>query len=93
MTIARFKDLCLDAGDPARLGAFWAAALGRVWEAQDNGDGLLNGPTPRHTIWINQVPEDKTVKNRVHLDVYARDLADLEALGATIVEPRHGTRT
>jgi hypothetical protein len=93
MTMARFKDLCLDAGDPARLGAFWAAVLDRRWEAQAGGDGLLTGPTPRHTIWVNRVPETKTVKHRVHLDIYARDLADLEALGATVVEPRHGTRT
>jgi hypothetical protein len=93
MAIARFKDLCLDAGDQARLGSFWAAVLGRVWEAQENGDGLLKGPTPRHKIWINRVPEAKTVKHRVHLDIYARDLAGLEAFGATIVEPRHGTRT
>jgi hypothetical protein len=93
MAIARFKDLCLDAGGPARLGAFWAAVLGRTWEAQDNGEGLLTGPTPHHTIWVNQVSEAKTAKHRVHLDIYARDLADLEALGATIVEPQHGTRT
>jgi Glyoxalase-like domain len=92
MAVARFKDLCLDAGDPARLGAFWASVLGRTWEAQDGGDGLLTGRTPRHTIWVNRVPEAKTVKRRVHLDIYARDLADLQALGATVVEPRHGTR-
>jgi hypothetical protein len=92
MAIARFKDLCLDAVDPARLGSFWAAALGRHWEIQDDGDGLLTGPTPRHTIWVNRVPEGKTVKHRVHLDIYVRDLASLEALGATVVEPRHGTR-
>jgi hypothetical protein len=92
MAIALFKDLCLDAGDPARLGAFWAAALGRAWQAQDDGDGLLTGPTPQHTIWVNRVPEPKTVKHRVHLDIYARDLADLEALGATVVEPQNGTR-
>jgi hypothetical protein len=88
MAIARFKDLCLDAGDPARLGAFWAAVLGRTWQAQENGDGQLTGPTPEDTIWVNQVPEPKTVKHRVHLDIYARDLAGLEELGATIVEPR-----
>jgi hypothetical protein len=92
MVIARFKDLCLDAGDPARLGAFWAAVLGRTGEAQDDGDGLLTGPTPQHAIWVNRVPEAKTVKHRVHFDIYARDLADLEALGATIVEPQNGTR-
>ncbi len=93
MAIARFKDLCMDAGDPARLGTFWAAVLGRTWEATDNGGGLLTGPAPQHTIWVSRVPEAKTVKHRVHLDIYARDLADLEALGATIVEPQHGTRT
>ena len=93
MAIARFKDLCLDAGDPARLGAFWASVLGRTWEAQDDGDGLLTGPTPQHTIWINRVPEAKSVKHRVGLDTYARDLAGLRALGATVVEPRHGTRS
>jgi hypothetical protein len=91
MAIARFKDLCLDAGSPARLGAFWAAALGRAWQEQEpGGDGLLTGPTPQHTIWVNRVPEAKSVKQRVHLDIYARELAGLEALGATIVTPRHG---
>jgi Glyoxalase-like domain len=77
MAIARFKDLCVDAGDPARLGPFWASLLGLAWEAQDDGDGVLTGPTPQHTIWVNRVPEPKTVKHRVHLDVHARDLADL----------------
>ena len=71
MAIARFKDLCLDAGGPARLGAFWASVLGRTWEAEDGG-GLLTGPTPQHTIWVNRVPEGKAVKHRVHLDIYAR---------------------
>jgi hypothetical protein len=93
MAIARFKDLCLDANDPARLGVFWAAVLGRTWEAKDNGDGLMTGPTPQHTIWVNRVPEAKTVKHRVHLDIFAGDLASLEALGATIVEPQDGKRT
>ena len=55
MAIARFKGLCLDAGDPARLGVFWAAVLGRTWAAEGNGDGLVTGPTPQHTIWVNRV--------------------------------------
>jgi hypothetical protein len=92
VALARFRDLCLDAADPARLGAFWAAVLGRTWEAKEDGGGLLTGPTPQHTIWINRVPEPKTVKHRVHFDVYATGLASLEALGAAIVEPRHGDR-
>ena len=93
MAIARYKDLCLDAGDQARLGVFWAGALGLTWQVRDGGVGLLTGPTKRHAIWVNNVPEPRTVKNRVHLDVYARDLADLQALGATVREPRSGKRT
>jgi len=93
MPIARFKDLCIDADDPARLGLFWAGVLNRIWEPQEDGAGLIPGPTPQHTIWINQVPEAKSVKNRVHLDIFAADLADLEALGATVLEPLHGRRT
>jgi len=93
MAIARFKDLCVDASDPARLGAFWAGVLDRTWEPKEDGAGLISGPTPQHTIWINQVPEPASVKQRVHLDIYATDLADLEALGGTVVEPLHGSRT
>jgi predicted enzyme related to lactoylglutathione lyase len=92
MPIAEFKDLCLDAVDPARLGQFYAAVLGRTWEVDEAGEHLLRGPTPQHTIWINKVQEEKTVKHRVHLDVYARDLAGLTALGATVLEPQPGTR-
>jgi hypothetical protein len=87
MVIARFKDLCLDAGHVTRFGEFWAAVLDRAWAPKDDGDGVVTGPTPGHTIWVNAVPEPKTAKNRVHLDVHARSLAGLEALGATVVEP------
>lgn len=92
MALARFKDLCMDAADTTRLGEFWAAVLDRSWELDDEGDGLLRGPTDRHTIWISQVPEPKAVKNRVHLDIYARSLADLEALGSTVVRPEGDDR-
>ena len=87
MAIAQFKDLVLDAVDAARLGTFWGSALGQTWHPQDNGDGSLSGPTPQHTIWINQVAEPLTVKNRVHFDIYATDLAGLEQLGATVLQP------
>jgi hypothetical protein len=87
MSVARFKDLCLDAGDVGRCGEFWAAALGLDWRTMDDGDAVLTGRTPGHTIWVNRVPEPKTAKNRVHLDIYARSIAGLEALGATVIEP------
>jgi hypothetical protein len=85
MPLARFKDLCLDATDAARLGTFWAEVLGLTWHPQQGDDGELRGATPQRTIWINRVPEPKTVKNRVHLDIYARRLADLTVLGSAVV--------
>jgi hypothetical protein len=87
MAIAQFKDLVLDATDASRLGAFWGRVLDREWQPQGNGDGLLTGATPEHTIWINQVPEPLAVKNRVHFDIYATSLTELEQLGATVVRP------
>ena len=89
MARARFKDLCIDAADPARLGRFWAQALGLAWEGDGDGfDGVLRGPSPRHTIWVNRVPEPKTVKNRIHWDVTVSDVRDLIDAGATLLRPR-----
>ncbi|MGW5716232.1 VOC family protein [Amycolatopsis sp. NPDC003865] len=38
-------------------------------------------------MWLNPVPEPKTGKNRMHLDVLG-DKAELLALGATVVRER-----
>lgn len=87
MALARFKDLCLDASDAVLLGEFWASVLARRFESHPDGDGAVLGPTPEHTVWINVVPEAKSVKQRVHLDIYAASLEELERLGATVLEP------
>jgi len=92
MAVARFKKLCVDANDPARLGMFWAQTLGRRWQAWENGEGGVFGPTPQHTVWFNRVPEPKTVKHRVHLDIYATSLTDLEKLGSPVVLPEGDDR-
>src|SRR5947208_685179 len=86
MALVRFKDLCMDAADPARLGRFWADLLGLELHLHDDGDAHLTGPTPQHTIWVNRVPEPRTVKHRMHLDVNAASVADVERLGATVVD-------
>jgi hypothetical protein len=77
-----FKDLCVDAVDPVRLGTFLAAVLGRDLSRRDDGIVVLTGPTPRHTVWLAPVPEPVTVKQRVHLDVHAGDVDAVLALGA-----------
>jgi hypothetical protein len=88
MALAEFRKLCVDATEPHRLGPWWSEVLGLEWRAYDHGEGGAFGATQGHTVWFNRVPEPKTVKHRVHLDIYTRSLADVEAVGATVVEPQ-----
>ena len=70
-----------DCAEAATLAQFWADVLGRrVAEDATSehavllpGDGDTSGPR----ITFNQVPEPKTVKNRLHLDVIS-DTFDAE---------------
>jgi catechol 2,3-dioxygenase-like lactoylglutathione lyase family enzyme len=81
--LATYKDLCIDAADPGRMGEFWAAVLGLRFDRLPDDDVVLRGPTEQHTVWVNRVPEPRTVKQRVHLDVHARTTDDVLAAGAT----------
>ena len=51
----------IDAVDTAAMGRFWAVAL-QLDLQLDDGAARLVGPTPRHTVWINAVPEPVRVK-------------------------------
>jgi hypothetical protein len=86
MALATYQDLCIDATDAGVLGAFWAAALDLELHRHDDGDADLTGRTPRHRVWINTVPEPRTVKQRMHLDVNTSSVEDLVALGATVLD-------
>jgi hypothetical protein len=90
---SRFKDLCLDASDHQALADWWCVALGYVRQAEES-PRPLDWPVPIEDparqgplIWINPVPEPKSVKNRMHLDVIG-DKAELLSLGATMVRAR-----
>jgi predicted enzyme related to lactoylglutathione lyase len=79
--------LVLDSQDPATLAKFWAAALDYVAVGEAGAYVMLlpNGrPGPK--LLLQHVPEPKTVKNRMHLDIDAIDIETearrLEALGA-----------
>ena len=86
MAIATYKDLCIDAVDPQRLGTFWAETLGLTPTRLDDGDLRLDGPSPQHAIWVNRVPEPVSVKQRVHIDVHAASGDEVLARGATAVD-------
>ena len=78
-----FKDLCLDVNDPVVAARFWGPALG-LRPDSDPPNRLVDG-IPGHTLWLNQVPEPRTVKHRVHLDVHVAAVSDLLDLGATVL--------
>jgi hypothetical protein len=61
-----------DALDPQRLAEFWAGALGYVPEpGYDDPDGasIIDPDGALPTIGFLRVPERKTVKNRLHIDL------------------------
>ena len=61
-----------DATDPQRVADFWAAALGYVAEpGYDYPDGasIVDADGVLPAIGFLKVPEKKTAKNRMHIDI------------------------
>jgi glyoxalase superfamily protein len=91
--MARFKDLCLDASDHQSLADWWCGVIGYVRKGDPRPadspvpivDPSGNGPL----IWIVPVPEPKTVKNRMHLDIFG-DTQAIVAAGARLLRARGG---
>lgn len=59
-------EICIDCADPAALLPWWAVAMRYV---EVNGE-LVDPDGTGPTLWFQQVPESKTAKNRVHLDLW-----------------------
>ncbi len=83
--MARFKELCMDTARPGtELGRFWAAVTGCSYVEPNGPDdpGDVVGEVEGMGIAMCPVPEEKTVKHRVHLDVHTDSVNSLLALGA-----------
>ena len=92
---ATILNITIDCADARAQAMFWAAVTG--WDARQQDD------TPGHVeyalvppsdgmprMYFTTVPEPKTAKNRVHLDLIPpgdqqAELARLVSLGATVV--------
>jgi Glyoxalase-like domain len=78
--------LAVDCAEPAALARWWSRLLGGSVEVDDDGDATLHTPGGLAIDFL-RVPEAKTVKNRLHLDLRSADLAEATeqavALGAT----------
>ena len=93
---ARPRNITFDCADPYRLAGFWSEVTGYS-EDPENGnapedpEALLVGADGQPNLLFIKVPEGKTTKNRVHLDLmptqHTRDqeVARLLELGATLV--------
>jgi predicted enzyme related to lactoylglutathione lyase len=79
--------LVIDCRDPEPLAEFWATALGYVRAGAAGNYVLLLSPGgDQPKLLLQRVPEAKTTKNRLHVDIDATDIeaeaARLEAAGA-----------
>jgi predicted enzyme related to lactoylglutathione lyase len=91
-------NITFDCADPRALARFWAQVTG--WPAieeprpgcEESAVGTEGEGGPR--LYFVKVPEGKTIKNRVHLDVMPADrtqdeeISRLTGLGATVVSDR-----
>ena len=95
---AVLREIIIDCNDPGRVADFWSQALG--WKVQDHNGVLWMSesaePFPDMPLVFVRVPEKKSVKNRLHLDVSPvgcerdEEVARLVALGARRVDVGQG---
>jgi hypothetical protein len=80
---SKFTELAIDCADPSGLARFWCSVLGYEVQGEDDGTVTIGspmvpegknhrGPVPP-VLTFARVPEGKTVKNRLHLDVNPTD--------------------
>jgi predicted enzyme related to lactoylglutathione lyase len=93
---ARPRNITFDCADPYALAVFWSQVTGYQEDPEngnepDDPEGYLAGPDGQPGLLFVIVPEPKTVKNRIHLDLVPTDrtrdqeVARVLELGATLV--------
>jgi len=98
---SRLDTVVIDANDRDRVASFWAAVLGWETELDQDGDLMVVDPDAAAGVrfLVLSVPEEKTVKNRLHIDLtpegtgQAEELERLLSLGATRVDIGQGEQT
>src|SRR5215469_6010999 len=100
---ARLVHMVIDAAEPARLARFWAAALG--WEMTAEEPEVANVLPPGYSypdpvaqpLVLLSVPEPKSAKNRVHLNLatespahQAAEIGRLLSMGAVLADVGQG---
>ena len=90
--IGRIDEVVIDCTEPRLLAGFWAQVLGGDARERDAAWWYVDPPGWTR-LSFQLVPERKSVKNRLHLDVEVEDLAaatlTAEELGARRVGELH----
>ncbi len=92
----RVGEVVIDCADHEVVVPFWIAAMGGYERRDVNEQYVAIVPAEREAgrppILFQKVPERKSVKNRVHLDLrgdsMAAEVARLVGLGATVIAER-----
>jgi hypothetical protein len=101
---ARLTEILIDCADPEALATWWQGVLG--WERSEEDDDevdpedveLRNPDGYPHLLFL-KVPEAKSVKNRIHLDLnptgcdQPEELERLLGLGAKRIDNGQGEQT
>ena len=93
---SRISEWVIDCHDADRLAQFWCEVLGYREVDRSETEVEIAGLPGEPSILFQQVPEDKTVKNRLHLDLNAIDddqhleLGRILAAGATRIDIGQG---
>jgi predicted enzyme related to lactoylglutathione lyase len=79
---SQWEQVVVDAEDPARLARWWAEALGYVIVNEEPDEvEIRRSADELPGLLFTSVPEAKTVKNRLHLDLRPEDQeAEVERL-------------
>ncbi len=83
-----YQDLCVDVTDLDAGATFLGPLLGLDVEERRGRTLRLGDGTPSHAVWLNLVGEERTVKNRVHLDVHVESVEEVLAAGARVFDDR-----
>jgi hypothetical protein len=102
----RLTEILIDCADPTALGAWWQEVLG--WERGEDTDVTADGEDEEvelrnpdgypHLLFL-KVPEPKSVKNRIHIDLnptgceQPAELERLLGLGAKRIDIGQGEQT
>lgn len=97
----RIQCVCIDSHDPAHIATFWEAALGWRRTYEDDDQVAIEPPagSPEDGVVPDllflRVPEDKTIKNRLHFDLrpgdQGQEVQRLVGLGAQHISVGQGS--